>query len=185
MAGPFGAIWGSQLGRNLGAREEDKRRVDEYLNARGIDKDVRLEAQQCASDLREAEDALRFVREAVESQSTLVKTRERSIAEAYSAAEAALRAGHEAEARAHLEERQRFKTKLEVEQIDLAEAERRVESMAESVSRLAARAAEIEKAVSRAMVAGSPTDPCAPSEEIWEPEEFDPLAAKFRRLEGR
>ena len=177
LAGPFGALWGAQIGGAMGANNRAKREQAGQLAAMGLDEDVLRLAKQTALELEEAETSLAIVKGAESSQRSLIETLDRSMEEAYAAAERALRSGDEAAARSLLEQRQAAKAKRTLAESDLAAAAQRVASMQASVAALAERASQIEQKISRTVVA---TRASSSGGEPPPPE--DPLEKRFREL---
>ena len=177
LAGPFGALWGAQIGGAMGANNRAKREQGDQLAAMGLDEEVLKLAKQTAMELEEAETALAIVKGAENSQRSLIETLDRTMQEAYTAAEGALRSGDEAAARTRLEERQAAKAKRTLAESDLAAASQRVASMQASVAALAERASQIEQKISRTVVAtrANPSGGEPPPPE-------DPLEKRFREL---
>ena len=181
LAGPFGALWGAQIGGAFGANNQNKKAQKEQLAAMGLNEDTMRLAQQTALELKDAESSLEIVRGAETSQKSLIRTLETNMEVAYAAAEAALRAGDEAGARAKLEEKAQFKAKKEAAEVELAAASSRVATMQASVASLAERANEIEQMISRTVTA-TKTRPSGDGGDVFGAPE-DPLERRFRDLE--
>ena len=88
LAGPFGALWGAQIGGAMGANNRAKREQGDQLAAMGLDEEVLKLAKQTAMELEEAETSLAIVKGAENSQRSLIETLDRTMQEAYTAAEA-------------------------------------------------------------------------------------------------
>ena len=136
LAGPFGALWGAQLGGSLGANARAKREDTERWQRMGVTPNMLDSAQRVAAELADAEEGLRIVQAASESQSSLMETLDQGISDAYAAAETSLKAGDEAAARERLLERKQLQSKRELVAVELAAANERVSSMAGSVRAL-------------------------------------------------
>ena len=188
LAGPFGAIFGAQLGGSFGANARAKREVSERYERMGVTPAMLEAAQRVAAELADAEEGLRVVKAARDSQGSLVATLNRGIDEAYAAAESSLKAGDEARARERLVERKQLQAKRGAAAAEVAAAEDRVETMTASVRMLQTQAAEIEAELSK--VVASSTGPAArsaasPVTKLSEFEDEDPLLRRFRELEGK
>lgn len=183
LGGPFGAIWGAQLGGAMGARRGAQKSEEARLEKMGLSREVREAAAACAADLAEAEEGLSACREALQSARALESQLEASSAAAYAEAEAALRAGDEAAARACLERRQQSKGQLGKARLEAAEANDRVVRMEAALSALAERSKAIEAAMSRAVASSAVS--AADRAVTRLDEDDDPLLRRFRDLEGR
>ena len=184
LGGPFGAIFGANIGGAFGANAAAKRAEGERIAATGLDRAIIAEAQRMAQDLSDAEQSLEIVAGAESSQRSLCTRLEEAEADAYAAAEAALRGGDEAGARRHLEERAGLKAKRVQAETELQAAVGRVATMKQQVAELAERASRIEQTMSRAVAAKSGVD-AATLDSATSAELEDPLLAKFKELEGK
>ena len=182
LAGPFGAIWGASLGGSIGAQRGAQKAEEERLEKMGLSREVRAAAAECAKDLSEAAEGLAACEQALGSAKALEAQLEASAAQAYSAAETALRAGDEAEARACLERRNQIKSQIIKAQSEVADAAGRVTRMEGAMSALTARSREIDAALQRSMAVSASS---ATSQRVsaLELEDDDPLLRKFRDLE--
>ena len=167
LGGPFGAIWGAQIGGGLGAQRQAGKREQASLERMGLGKEVQAAAQAVARDLQEAEASLQLTKDALQSQQNLVKTLEEAADALKASAQAALVKGDEAGARAKLVEKQSVTSKITAAQLEVADARDRVGA-------LAAKAGEVEAMIGRSVEASSELR----NEIAIE----DPLEAKFRDL---
>uniref|UniRef100_A0A7S3B451 Uncharacterized protein n=1 Tax=Haptolina ericina TaxID=156174 RepID=A0A7S3B451_9EUKA len=143
----------------------------------GLDKELRTLATTVASELAEAEEGLTLTEQAVRSCRAVEERFEASAATSYAAAQAALVAGDEDGARAHLVERSAVNQRLAEAKLQTVDAEARVERMRISLDALAQRAAQVETLMGRA-VSGALESRAVSVDD-------DPLLRKFRDLEGK
>lgn len=183
VAGPFGALWGAQLGKMMGSGSRERREQKEQLDRMGLSEDVVKLAQETAQDLANAESSLQLVQRAERSQSSLVRQLDDSMSNIYAAAEKALKDGDESAARSFLEQRQSIKLQKVAAQRELDVASQRVASMEASLAQLAVRATKIEQMVSRTVVSKRSLD--ISLDDPYSSNIEDPLEGKWRDLERR
>lgn len=186
LGGPFGALFGAQLGGSMGANARVKRAADERIETMGLSKEIIKAAQEIAQELADAEQSLELVRGAERSQKNLFDVVDRTMEDAYKAAETALRNGDEATARRQLEERNLQKAKRAQVQAEVTAAAARVATMQASVASIAERANEIEQIIARQVTATKAKSSSGVSPDVnLTLEAEDPLLKKFRDLEGK
>eukprot|EP00316_Scyphosphaera_apsteinii_P009025 CAMPEP_0119326434 /NCGR_PEP_ID=MMETSP1333-20130426/68389_1 /TAXON_ID=418940 /ORGANISM="Scyphosphaera apsteinii, Strain RCC1455" /LENGTH=243 /DNA_ID=CAMNT_0007334743 /DNA_START=29 /DNA_END=760 /DNA_ORIENTATION=- len=184
LAGPFGAIFGSQIGGAIG----QNRQKEKQLAQLGITREVLQGASDCVRDLGQAEEDALLVQRSIESQQQLLLQLDDLATEAYDAAAAALQAGDEATARRKLEEKQRILSKQDAAESDLGRAREQLRQAKHIVQKLEVRAKRIEAMLEQKLSAGN--QPISGGATLdaelakLEPPE-DPLESKFRDLESR
>jgi len=181
LAGPFGAVWGASLGGSFGAQRGAQKAAESRLEQMGISREVRVAAAECAKDLEEAGEGLSSCLEALRSAKAFEAQLESGAEQAYAAAQTALVAGDEAEARACLERRQELRTQLTKAQSERADAVGRVTRMEGAVAVLTERSRSIEAAMSRAVAVSAESSTATSS--VAALEDDDPLLRRFRELE--
>lgn len=192
LAGPFGAFWGAQLGASVGVSNAEKRQAQRSLERMGLrPEDLQL-AQEVATDLREAEEALKMVGDVADAQKKRVAALQADAEKAYAKARDCLADGDESGARRWLERRSDLQAATTRATEELAESDERTRTMQQNVLALAERAAKIELLMSRSVSAASEARRSAPDDvprgesaaASYEPLE-DPLEARFRELEDK
>jgi len=185
LAGPFGAVWGASLGGNFGAQRGAQKAAEAKLEQMGISKEVRVAAAECATDLEEAGSGLASCMEALRSAKAFEAQLESGTEQAYAAAQTALVAGDEAEARACLERRAGLREQLTRAQGERADAFGRVTRMESAVAMLTERSRSIEAAMSRAVAVSAESSSVASmgSAAPLSLEDDDPLLRRFKELE--
>ena len=174
----FGAIWGAQIGGSMGASARQRAALQQQLDAMGVTPEVIATARDLARQVVEAEDSLEIVRRAVDSQASLADVLTEQAAAAYRSAEAALRRGDEAGARAKLEEKRDLALKRSAAEREVAAAREREAAMVTSLDALATRARSVEESIRAATERG----PRGASSAAFELEVDDPLLERFKKL---
>lgn len=179
LMGPFGALWGAQLGGSWGERQAAQARLDKV----GLDKTTLAQVASVASELAEAEEALTLVKRSADSQRAVVRSLEAEAARFYGEAEAALKSGDEDAARQKLMEKRGVTARLASAELDATQASERVASMERSVASLEQRALQVQALVDRALASEVRGGGASASTTGLELEPEDPLLARFRDLE--
>lgn len=177
IAGPFGALWGAQLGSSIGAGQAQQRAAEKRLGAMGITPEMLRDARELAAQVAEAEQGLDLAQRAVDSSVGLETALREQAGVAYKSAEAALRDGDEAAARSKLEEKQRLLLKAQATEAETLDAREREASMASSLATLRASCTRLEQSIQQqSMSSGQAAS--------YELEPSDPLLDKFKHLES-
>lgn len=162
----------------MGASARQRAALQQQLDAMGVTPEVIATARDLARQVVEAEDSLEIVRRAVDSQASLADVLTEQAAAAYRSAEAALRRGDEAGARAKLEEKRDLALKRSAAEREVAAAREREAAMVTSLDALATRARSVEESIRAATERG----PRGASSAAFELEVDDPLLERFKKL---
>lgn len=179
VAGPFGLLFGSQIGANIGAKNSLNKARKEEMERLGITQEMLDSAEQVGVALEQAIEGVRATKASLDTQQSLARRLERDADELYEKAKAAIAAGREEEARKFLFERNANQEKL-VKVLKLCvEEKQRFEKMQQNVAAIEKRALEIESLLQRSVSAKARQT--AAFEDLSLSVE-DPLMRKFRDL---
>eukprot|EP00854_Cymbomonas_tetramitiformis_P020361 gene20361-24387_t len=199
IAGPFGAIWGASVGAGFGGNARAEREAEAAQEAEmkrlGLTPEIAAMAAEAVRDLKEAELALELSIRAFDSQRALCVGLERAAQEAYAAAEEAMAAGKEEDAKASLLRRRALTDELEAATADLSTAERRASRDQDNIKIISQRATQIEEIVKAnregrelpasdySALYNNPARTDRWDATVQDYEEEDPLMKQFRKLE--
>jgi len=180
VAGPFGLLFGSQIGASIGAKNALNRARKEEMERLGITQEMLDSAQQVGVALQEATEGLKATQTSLDTQRALARRLERDTEELYEAAKSAMASGNEDEARKFLFKKTESQEKLKKVLKFCVEEKQRYEKMQENVLAIEGRAMEIESLLRRSvsasvMQSNEFNDFTSPSME-------DPLLRKFRDI---
>lgn len=179
IAGPFGLLFGSQIGANIGTQNALNRARKEEMERLGITQEMLDSAEQVGVALEQAMEGLRATKTSLETQQSLARRLERDADELYEKAKAAIADGREEEARKFLFERNYNQERL-VKVLKLCvEEKQRYDKMQQNVAAIEKRALEIESLLQRSVSAKARES--AAFDDLSLPVE-DPLLRKFRDL---
>jgi len=179
IAGPFGLLFGSQIGANIGAKNALNKAKQQEMERLGITQDMLDSAEQVGFALEQATQGIRATKASLETQQSFARRLERDANELYEKAKVAMASGKEDEARKLLFARNEDQDKL-VKVLKLcAEEKKRLEKMEQNVAAIEKRALEIESFLQRAV--GAKARQSAAFDDLSLSAE-DPLLKKFRDL---
>ena len=179
LAGPFGALFGAQIGSALGATSElDKARQDE-MKRLGVTSDMLDQATEIGVALNQAIEGLRVLQNSVETSKRLAKLLNEQEQTLYGRAKTAIESSDEDGARELLLERTSVKEKLLKVLQSIAEDNRRISTMESNVMALETRGLEIEALLRRTVGASALQNSNSMGLSL---ESEDPLLKKFRDL---
>lgn len=179
LAGPFGALFGAQIGNALGATSElDKARQDE-MKRLGVTSDMLDQATEIGVALNQAIEGLRVLQNSVETSKRLAKLLNEQEQSLYGRAKTAIESSDEDGARKLLLERTSVKEKLLKVLQSIAEDNRRISTMESNVMALETRGLEIEALLRRTVGASALQNSNSMGLSL---ESEDPLLKKIRDL---
>lgn len=179
VAGPFGLLFGSQIGASIGAKNALNKARKEEMERMGITQEMLDSAEQVGIALEQATEGLKATQTSLNTQRSLARRLERDAEELYEKAKAALATGNEDDARKFLFQRTECQEKLKKVLKLCIDEQQRYEKMQENVSAIEKRALEIEALLQRSVSAK--TRQTTAFEELSLSVE-DPLLQKFRDL---
>lgn len=179
VAGPFGLLFGSQIGASIGAKNALNKARKEEMERMGITQEMLDSAEQVGIALEQATEGLKATQTSLNTQRSLARRLERDAEELYEKAKAALATGNEDDARKFLFQRTECQEKLKRVLKLCIDEQQRYEKMQENVSAIEKRALEIEALLQRSVSAK--TRQTTAFEELSLSVE-DPLLQKFRDL---
>jgi hypothetical protein len=179
VAGPFGLLFGSQIGASIGAKNALNKARKEEMERMGITQEMLDSAEQVGIALEQATEGLKATQTSLNTQRSLARRLERDTEELYEKAKAALATGNEDDARKFLFQKTECQEKLKRVLKLCIDEQQRYEKMQENVSAIEKRALEIEALLQRSVSAK--TRQTTAFEELSLSVE-DPLLQKFRDL---
>ena len=179
VAGPFGLLFGSQIGASIGAKNALNKARKEEMERLGITQEMLDSAEQVGIALEQATEGLKATQTSLDTQRSLARRLERDTEELYEKAKTAIASGNEDDARKYLFQRTESQEKLKKVLKLCVDEKQRYEKMLENVSAIEKRALEIEALLQRSV--------SARARQTTEFEHLslsteDPLLQKFRDL---
>jgi len=183
LLGPFGALFGAQVGSSFGAKKAMDRARNEEMQRMGVSQEMLDAARDVGLALEESMEGLKATQDSLVTQQSLARRLDREYNELYEKAKVAISDNREMEARQWLLERELMQDKLKLALKNAADEKKRLARMEDNVAKIEQRAMEIDAMLRRSVGATA----VQRSEELGlslsrDTMEQDPLLRKFKDM---
>jgi len=185
--GPFGALFGAQIGATFGAKRASNEVQKKEMERMGLTPEMVEMAQEVGAALERGLEGLQATKESLESHQRFARRLDEEATQIYEQAKIALNENDEEKAKSLLLKRETSLNRLKKALVACADEKKRVDQMKSNVDALEERALEVDSLLKRTIGAKTLSD--LSDNDIGSPyssmrlDDDDPLIRKFKDLE--